>query len=137
MPAYDQCHDQVIRALQKEGWSIRSQQYKLAFEGRKLYVDVEAVRGSNGTGEHILLVEIKCFADRDRFVSDLYNAIGQYILYREIVNATTLPLPLYLTIPLAVYNTEFNEMVKRTFRENRINSVLIDLDQEEVVRWIK
>jgi hypothetical protein len=48
MPALDACHPQVITALQKDGWRIIGQNERLYLDGRMAFVDVKAVRGTNG-----------------------------------------------------------------------------------------
>jgi hypothetical protein len=136
MPAYDQCHDQVIRALQKEGWNINRQQVKLPFDERRLYIDLKASRGLNGRRQTILLVEVKCFPDEKTFLADLYTAIGQYILYRTILDSNGVSFPLYLSIPQSVFVTQFNQIIRDACRQHQIKLVIINLDSEEVMEWI-
>lgn len=94
MPALDRCHEQVIRALEKENWRITSSPFKLAAAERTAYVDVQLQRGSNGTQDHIILIEIKCFPDEDSTTREIYTAMGQYLLYRKMIAEINLPFPL-------------------------------------------
>jgi hypothetical protein len=84
MPKLDQCHEQVVRALQKDGWVVNTP-YSLFVHKRRAYVDLSAMRQVNGTRQQILLVEVKCFADRKSSADELYGAIGQYIIYRMMM----------------------------------------------------
>jgi hypothetical protein len=61
MPAFDQCHEQVVRALQKEGWNVEAEQVTLSLGKRRIFVDLRAVRGVNGNRQQIMLIEVKCF----------------------------------------------------------------------------
>lgn len=79
MPAFDQCHEQVVRALQKEGWRVTGEQIRLTTGKRNAFIDMRVARGFNGNGRTILLVEVKCFPpDSDRN-GELYSAVS--ILY--------------------------------------------------------
>ena len=75
MPALDQCHDQVVRALQKDGWQLEKAPFKLYVHPRTAYVDVAMSRGVNGNRQHIMLVEVKCFPDPNNHSRELYTAI--------------------------------------------------------------
>jgi hypothetical protein len=77
MPALDKCHDQVIRAFRKEGWTDVKSPLVIDFEDRRAYIDVMFARGSNGTSENILVVEIKCFGDENTIATETYASLGQ------------------------------------------------------------
>jgi hypothetical protein len=80
MPAFDQCHDQVVRALQRDGWQTAEEQYLVATDERYIFVDLRMVRQVNGTTEQIMLLEAKCFPENSPFTKELYQAIGQYMM---------------------------------------------------------
>jgi hypothetical protein len=75
MPAFDQCHEQVVRALQNEGWQVIKAPLRVRFKSRQVYIDVEMSRGTNGNHELMVVVEIKCFPDEAATTPDLYEAI--------------------------------------------------------------
>jgi hypothetical protein len=58
MPALDQCHPQVVRALENDGWQVESSPYKLESGVRRSYVDLLLSRQVNGTREQAILVEV-------------------------------------------------------------------------------
>jgi hypothetical protein len=89
----------VVRAQQKDGWRIDAEQTMIATEDRKGFVDLRAVREVNGTQQQIMLVEIKCFPDRDSTTEELYVAVGQYIIYRALIVELGMNIPLYLAVP--------------------------------------
>ncbi len=85
MPNFDSCHSQMVSALAKAGWQIETCTYYLQFEGFEVYPDIRA-RQTNGKVEKIIVVEVKCFADEASYRDDLYRAIGQYLIYRNILS---------------------------------------------------
>jgi XisH protein len=99
MPAVDQCHPQVVRTLEKAGWYVERRQVLIQIKKRRGYIDLRASRGENGTQQHILLVEVKCFANSDEQTSDLYMAVGQYLVYRSMLHELHNPTSLYLCVP--------------------------------------
>ena len=137
MPAVDQCHEQVKRALQKDGWQLLAEQYRLYVpKERQLYVDLYLSRQVNGTREQLLLTEVKCFPERSAITTELYQAVGQYLFYRDKIDVLKLSAILYLAMPLHVFEY-LDDSVERVMRRYEIHTVVIDLDAERVVRWIK
>jgi XisH protein len=137
MPRLDQCHEQVVRALEKEGWTVAKKQLKLYAEDRQIFIDIRANRGINGTRQQILLVEVKCFPDRDSTTQELYTALGQYIIYRAVLAELNTPSQLYLSIPESVFTDIFDPTAKRAVKDNQIKIVVVNLEREIVVQWIE
>jgi len=137
MPAVDQCQEKIVRALQKEGWQVRAAPYRLLSDYRYGYADVELSRGTNGNRELIMLIEIKCFPGEGSTTSDLYEAIGQYLIYRAMIFDATLPHTLYLAVPEDKYSDIFDPIVIQVVNESHIKIVIVNLETEMVVRWIE
>jgi hypothetical protein len=72
MPTLDQCHQQVVNALEKEGWVVAQKQTKLYSESRQIFIDIRAERAVNGNRRQIILSEVKCFPDRSDTTRELY-----------------------------------------------------------------
>jgi hypothetical protein len=136
MPALDQCHDQTVRALEKAGWYLESEPYRLRIGYRLAYADLEMSRGVNGNRQQIMLVEVKCFPDPESTTRDLYGSIGQYLVYRAMIVELGLPHSLYLTVPGQVFNAIFDISVMRVIRESQIRAAIVDLETETITRWI-
>jgi hypothetical protein len=136
MPALDQCHPQIVRALEKDGWAVDPFPVRLTVETRTVYVDVRASRTRNGNQSVVLLSEIKCFPDTTNTTRDLYTAIGQYIMYRAMLVELGARFPLYLTVPNHIYETAFDSIVERAISNSQINLIVVDIETEAVVRWI-
>jgi hypothetical protein len=135
MPSFDQCHDQVMRALQKDGWRITEQQVPMKLGKRRVFIDLQATYGANGSRQQIALVEVKCFPDLQNTTQEIYTAIGQYILYRAMLKELEIETPLYLSVPEIIFNTVFDLIVQRAIEESQIKLVIVNLDEERVVRW--
>jgi Holliday junction resolvase-like predicted endonuclease len=90
MPARDIYHNAVRFALVKDGWEILTENYTLEYGGDHLYVDLAAEKSiaAEKQGRKIL-VEVKSFLGRS-FVNDLEQAVGQYVVYRDILVETEL-----------------------------------------------
>jgi hypothetical protein len=135
MPSFDQCHSQVMRALQKDHWNITEQQVPMKLGRRRVFVDLLASRGTNGSRQELALIEVKCFSDAQNTSQEIYTAIGQYILYRAMLRELELDIPLYLSIPETIFNNVFDIVVQRAIADSQIKSVIVNLDEERVVRW--
>ena len=135
MPALDQCHDNVVNALAKAGWTVADRQFGFKTPLNWLFIDIQATRVTSGAIEQILLVEVKCFADGGSTMSDLYTAIGQYLVYRTMLRELGKSLPLYLAIPTKAYYGVFQRLVPSLIDELKINVIVVDLGQERIELW--
>jgi hypothetical protein len=138
MPALDQCHEQVVRALEKEGWDVHERPFVLPVtRRRRLYIDIHAEQSTRSQAQSIIVVEVKCFPEADSELNDLYTAIGQYVIYRDLLRRRGVDNPLYLAVPVQAYNGVFKQMAMTVVSEIRIKMVVIDMDKEVVERWIE
>ncbi len=137
MPRLDDCHEQVVRALEKDGWVVAKKQLKLYAEDRQIFIDVRASRGSNGTQQQILLVEVKCFPDRESTTQELYIAFGQYIMYRAVLAELNIQSPLYLAVPEDVFTETFDPTALRAVKDNHIKLITVNLETEAITRWME
>ncbi len=135
MPNLDDCHEQVVSALRKAGWNLEAKSYRITLDDFMIYPDIRAWQ-SNGTAQQIIIVEIKCFANEDKDQDELYRAIGQYLIYRNVLKLKQNPARLYLSIPLTVYNRLFAlNAIALTIQEGQIRLLVVDIDREEIVQW--
>jgi hypothetical protein len=137
MPAKDFYHDAVKNALVRDGWTILAEDYALTLGGDRLYADIAAEKPLIlERGNRKVLVEVKSFLGRS-FIFELERAIGQYTIYRDILEETQTEFELYLAVPLGVYRDGFQrDLAKMTVRRNRICLLVFDPDREEVTEWI-
>ena len=138
MPAIDHCQPAVIRALEKAGWHVTHQPYPIIRHRRRkyLFVDLRLERRESGGGA-IVVVEIKCFYNRHVFLSDFYQAVGQYVMYRNALRISGVDVPVYLALPLLAYERSFqDEVLQSVMKDIGLHLVVVDLEGEEVVQWI-
>lgn len=135
MPALDSCHQQIVNALRKAGWKIRDEPYYLLFEDFSVFPDIRASQ-TNGSIEEIVIVEVKCFLDEKSYLDELYRAIGQYLIYRNVLRLGGISAKLYLAIPHTVYDRIFlTKATAATISDVKIRLLLVDIDREEIVQW--
>ncbi len=137
MPAKDIYHNAVKFALVKDGWEILTEDYSLEYGGDRLYVDIAAEKpiAAAKQGQKIL-VEVKSFLGRS-FINDLEQAVGQYIVYRDILIETGLDFYLYLAITQGTYKRYFQrQLAQMIINRNQVKLLIVDPESEGIVEWI-
>jgi hypothetical protein len=131
-------HDTVIRALVADGWTITDDPLRLDYGGRNLWVDIGAERPSiaaEKNGEKIA-VEVSSFVSRSA-VRDLEEAVGQYAIYRAILEVNQPERQLYLAIPEGVYDIvladQFGQLI---IKRLQLRVLVFDDQQAKVLQWI-
>jgi hypothetical protein len=136
MPALDSCHEQIVNALVKDGWHVFDLPRYMDTETRTIFIDIEANKGQNGTERHLLLVEVKCFNDDKRATQDVYQAIGQYLVYRMILRETQEENALYLAVPSQAYQQFFDIIIQKVIAEAKIKLLIVNIDTETIEQWL-
>ena len=137
MPAKDIYHDTVKRALQKDGWIITHDPFPLQIGRKRLSADLGAERLINAEkGTQKIVVEVKSFVGRSD-VKDLEQALGQYILYRQVLNEMGIDRSLYLAISQPIFNSVFTIELGQVLLKNQIIKLIVfDEKSEAIVQWI-
>ncbi|MEG4987563.1 element excision factor XisH family protein [Microcoleus sp. BR0-C5] len=137
MPAKDIYHDTVKRALQKDGWIITHDPFPLQIGRKRLSADLGAERLINAEkGTQKIVVEVKSFVGRSD-VKDLEQALGQYILYRQVLNEMQIDRNLYLAISEEVFNSVFTiELGQILLKNNLVKLLVFDKKSEAILQWI-
>lgn len=137
MPAKDIFHDIVVTALKKDGWQITDDPLKFSWGLRELFVDLDAkklIAASKGTTK--IAVEIKSLMVRSP-INELENALGQYILYRNILEETEPERSIYLAIRNSTYLEIFSEPIGvLTIQKSKLYLLVFDEKKEEIIKWI-
>ena len=134
MPAKDRYHDVVVRALQKDGWTIIAEQIAVSIPARRLWIDIRAQKEAQNA---LILVEVKGFETLASAVAYLADAIGQCVLYQAILEYVGITDPLYMAVPAAAFAGILGEEIGRqAIRKAQIRVIVFDAEQEEIVRWI-
>lgn len=137
MPARDIYHDAVKNALIKDGWTIIADPYFLQYEDAELYADlfVEKALLAEQEGRKIV-VEIKSFISPSP-MRDFENALGQYILYRDILQLASKNYKIYLAIRDTVFDTFFQrKSIQAVVKLQEIEFIVFNNEREEITLWI-
>lgn len=101
-----------------------------------MYVDLGAERMiAAEKAERRIAVEIKAFAGPS-LVDDLEKAIGQYALYRDVMDETDASRELYVAVREAIYADFFQEPIGRlAIDKGRLKLIVFDPTKEVIRRW--
>ncbi len=138
MPARDYYHQIVRNALEKDGWEITHDPYRLKLARKKnLYIDLGAERLiAAEKGLQKIAVEIKSFRNASE-IKDLEEAVGQFVLYEHLLIRYDPERKLYLAVPEDVRESVFEEEAGLVLIEDKIiRFFTFDLNQEEIIQWI-
>jgi len=138
MSTKDIIHDAIKHALVKDKWIIIAAPFRLRYEDLELFADLAAKRTlvAEKSGRKII-VEVKSFAGRS-LVRELQQSLGQYIMYRDVIELTHLDYELYLAISEATYRDFFTQKaIQVIVRRHNLNLLVVNMHTEEVVKWIE
>ncbi|MFN6562740.1 MAG: element excision factor XisH family protein [Nostoc sp. ChiSLP01] len=137
MPARDIDRNNVKNALIKENWTITHDPLTLKFGKKDSYFNLGARQLlAAQKAESKIAVEIKSFTDTSD-IDDLEKALGQYILYQDILVELEPERVLYLAMPNTVFDDLFEEPIgKLLLRNRRLKLIVFDPKQEVIKQWI-
>ncbi|MEQ9549706.1 MAG: element excision factor XisH family protein [Coleofasciculus sp. G3-WIS-01] len=137
MPAKDLYHEKVRVILEQDGWTITDDPFKLKWGLRELFVDLGATKLiAAQKAERKIAVEIKSFVKASP-VTDLEAALGQYILYQNILEEIEPNRQLYLAIRQATYREIFSEPIgSLVLTKNPLHLLVFDPHKEIIAQWI-
>ena len=138
MAAKDIYHEHVKTALENDGWTITHDPFRLKWRGRKkMLIDLAAEKlllAEKGPSK--IAVEVKSFVSASE-MEDLYNAVGQFILYRKALRKTEPARALYLAIRRDVYDDLFDDAEEDSLlNEDGVKVLVFDPATMEIVLWI-
>jgi hypothetical protein len=138
MPAKDFYHDSFKQALIKDGWNVTDDPLIFKWGKKDIYVDLgaEQIIAAEKRGRRIA-VEIKSFIS-DSEVEDLKNALGQFILYHDIMLRLEPDRTLYLAVRESTYADIFEEPIGEILLENqRVKLIVFDPQREVILKWVE
>lgn len=136
MSAKDAFHTVVKTALEKDGWLITHDPYALQAGTLELYVDLgaEKVIAAEKQGQKIA-VEIKIFLSPSK-ITELYAALGRFIIYRIALQKQEANRTLYLAVPSTVYNEFFIlPFIQSVIQINQLCLLIYNIEQEAISQW--
>jgi hypothetical protein len=137
VPARDRFHNQVRNALIQDGWTITHDPLRLRWGLKDMFVDLGAERLlAAEKGQRKIAVEIKSFVGLSE-LEDLEQAIGQFVLYHDVLSQVEPDRELFLAVSEGVFSSLFEEPIGRLLIENnRVQLVVFDPLMEVIQRWI-
>jgi hypothetical protein len=137
MARRDIYHYTVKRALQKDGWTITHDPFPLQIGNKRLSADLGAERLISAEKEtQKIVVEVKSFVGQSD-VKDLEQALGQYVLYRQVLNEMGIDRILYLAVSRPTFNSVFPIELGQVLLKNQIIRLIVfDDEREAIVQWI-
>lgn len=137
MPKLDIIHNSVKNALIKDSWLITDDPYIIQYRKTILYADlgVERPIAAERDGQK-LVVEVKSFIGASK-IQDLKEALGQYDIYRYILEETAPDRKLYIAISKVAYKSFFTQDVTQLIlNKHRLPIIVVDIEAEEITQWI-
>ncbi len=137
MPARDLYHDIAKNALIKDGWTVTHDPYMMQLGKKDLFVDLGAEKLlAAEKGQRKIAVEVKSFVGRSD-VQDLRNALGQFVLYRHVLQEKEPERELFLAVRESVFVEVFQEPIGDILiRKGEVRLIVFDKAKEEILRWV-
>lgn len=136
--ARDLFHEDVKEALIKEGWTVTNDPLSFKIGKMQIQIDLGAERlVAAERGAERIAVEIKTFSNLS-FITALYEAVGKYIIYRNVLRRIQPDRTLFLALPESIFDRFFEEsIIQETVQEEEINLILYNQTDKLITKWIK
>lgn len=137
MPKLDVIHNSVKKALINDGWLITDDPYVIQYQRTILYADLGAERsiGAEREGQK-LVVEVKSFIGASK-IQDFKEALGQYDIYRYLLEEVAPERKLYIAVSQSAYNTFFTQdIIQLILSKHQLPLIVVNLEIEEITQWI-
>lgn len=138
MPARDLYHEHVRNALIKDGWRITQDPLRLEWATTNVQIDLGAERLLVAEKDaRKIAVEVKSFLSESE-LTDLYSALGQFLLYRKALMKKEPKRILFLAIREAVFLDVFAHPDNQDLcASEQIRLLVFNPDTQEIVQWIE
>lgn len=136
MPTRDLYHDSVKNALVKDGWRITHDPLRLTWGKKDMYVDLGAERLMAAQKDNELIaVQVKSFIGASS-MADLEGAIGQYILYFDVLQEREPNRTLYVAVRQKAYEEVFEDPLGQLLlAKKRLRLVVFDDETDTILLW--
>lgn len=137
MPNRDRYHDAVCRSLEKSGWLITDDPFRLRWGKQDMYVDLAAEKLLLAVkDEQKIAVEIKTFGGASS-ITDAQQSLGQYFIYLSVIKRLEPRRKLYLALHEEVYEEFFKEPLGEILLSDyQVPLLIFDPVQEVIIQWI-
>ena len=134
--AKDLYHDQVRKALEKDGWKITHDPYELTVDAVDYEIDFGAERliAAEKAG-HSIAVEIKSFMGRST-VNEFHRAVGQFNDYFVALEEYDPNRVLYLAIPENTWLSFFQKpIIQKSINRIGAKIIVYNPQTEIIILW--
>jgi len=136
MPASDKIHQPVKNALIRDGWTITNDPFTLDIGTDTLYADLKAERDTADSTKQVIVVEVKSFSEKS-LIHALQQALGQYQIYRNILEDYFPECALYLAVSTEAYKAlQLRTSFQTLMRRKQLSIIVVDIVDEEITEWI-
>jgi hypothetical protein len=137
MAAKDIYHDAIKNALINDGWQITFDPYPVKYEEVKLMADLAGEKTISATKENQkIVVEIKSFLSKSP-MREFETALGQYLIYQTFLSITHPEYIVYLAVGNEIYDKFFEKVaIQVILQKFKISLIVVDINQEEIIKWI-
>lgn len=136
MSARDKIHKPVKQALINDGWDVTDDPLILKIGRRTAKADLGAERLIGATRNHEkIAVEIKSFLNKSA-LTDFEKALGQYMVYARFLLKLQPERKIYLAVSEDTYSILQEIAFEMLIEYYHIRLIVIDIDGEEVIKWI-
>jgi ferric iron reductase protein FhuF len=138
MAAKDKYHQQVRRALEKDGWTITHDPYILKMVGVNFPIDLGAEKLIAAEKENEkIVVEIKSFLS-ESMPNEFHTALGQYLDYELGLEEQEPNRIIFLAIPDKIYpKIEKIPLLMKAINRYNLNIIVFDPITEIIEKWLK
>ena len=136
--ARDLFHTNVKEALLKDGWNVTNDPLTFKIGKVQIQIDLGAERLiAAERGLDKIAVEIKTFGSLS-FITALYEAVGKYVIYRNVLKKIEPERKLFLAIPDSVYVRYFDEVaILDIMQEEKFKIVVYNQFTQVISQWIE
>ena len=123
--------------LEKEGWHITDDPYTIPVMRRHVYIDLAAEKIISAEKDaQKIAIEIKSFLSLSQ-ISDLYNALGQFQIYKVALRNKEPDRVLYLAIPDNVYDWLMSDpFTIEVIEEYQLRIIVFKSEEQIITQWI-
>ncbi len=135
--ARDKFHYEVRTALENDGWTITDDPLVVRSGNISIQIDLgaETLIGAERDFEKIA-VEVKTLG-KFSFTANFYEAVGQFIVYRNALEMQEIDRTLYLAVPQSVFERfEEEPLVRRVIQQERLKIIMYNQDLKNITKWI-
>ena len=121
----------------KDGRVITDDPYVIQYRKTTLYADLgtEQPMAVERYGQK-LVVEVKSFIGASK-IQDLKEALGQYDIYRYLLEEIAPDRKLYIAVSTVAYKSFFKQdVIQLILNKHQLPIIVVDTEMEEIRQWI-